>query len=103
MGKGVNLAGAFNRKDSPLRQLPEKPLALGANFFREVVRRIETILPVEDPDQEPDALIKIIVKRPKGSSPGLVIAAETNIEETILNVCSSGVPSTITVLTKRDD
>ena len=102
MGKGVNLAGAFNRKDDPLRQLPEKPLALGANFFREVARRIETIVPTEDPNQESDAILKIRVTRPDGNSPGLNIGIESNVREITLNVCSNGSPSTITVLAKNE-
>ena len=96
MGKGVNLAGAFNRKDSPLKQLPEKPLALGANFFREVVRRIETIVPTESET----AVIK--VRKPKdGASPGLEIHFAA--KEVTLNVCSNGTPSTLTIYAKDEE
>jgi len=93
MGKGVKYAGAFNRKDTPLRQLPEKPLKLGANFFRELVRRIETIVPVDGDG------IKVI--KPDGSAPGLKITLDA--ETITLNVCSNGTPSTIEVFTKRND
>ena len=91
MGKGVNLSGAFNRKDTPLGQLPEKPLALNANFFREAVRRIETIIPVQAKDSE-----DILVKKPEDTmSPGLEI--RLNAQRFNLNVCSNGTPATIVV------
>ena len=94
MGKGVNYAGGFNRKDTPLAQLPEKPLALNAKFFREIVRRIETIVPT---DAE-EGLIR--VRKPKdGSSPGLLITGEI----IKLNACIDGNPGTISVIGKIDE
>jgi len=101
MGKGVNLGGGFNRKETPLSQLPEKPLALNAKFFRDVVRRIETIVPTEDPNQDKDAIIRIIVSSPKGGSPGLNISVEENLNVITLNVCSNGAPAEIAVIGKK--
>lgn len=96
MGKGVNLSGAFNRKDTPLSQLPEKPLAINANFFREVTRRIETIIPVQAKDNE-----DIIVEAPEDRmSPGLEI--KLNAQRFTLNVCSNGTPSTIVIFGPND-
>ena len=96
MGKGVNLAGAFNRKDTPVGQLPEKPLALNANFFREVTRRIETIVPTQAEDTD-----DILVEKPKNTAaPGLVI--RLNAERFILNVCSNGTPATIVIFGPKD-
>lgn len=96
MGKGVNLTGAFNRKDTPIGQLPEKPIALNANFFREVTRRIETIVPVQAKDSE-----DIIVKAPDDTmSPGLEI--KLNAKKFTLNVCSNGTPSTIIIYGPQD-
>jgi hypothetical protein len=96
MGSEVNLAGAFNRKDTPIGQLPEKPVALGAKFFRELTRRIETIVPTQFPDNE-----DILVEKPKNTmAPGLII--RLNSEKFTLNVCSNGVPSTIIVFGPKD-
>jgi len=96
MGKGVNYGGGFNRKDTPLAQLPEKPLALNAKFFREIVRRIETIVPTE----ASPAVIK--VRKPKdGASPGLEIVFDA--KEVILDVCLNGQPSTLTVYAKEEE
>lgn len=93
MGKGVNYSGAFNRKDTPLQQLPEKPVALNAKFFREIVRRIETIVPVESKD----GLIKVTPPKDR-SSPGLEITGEI----IKLNACIDGSPGTISVIGKID-
>lgn len=87
------MPGAFRRRDEPLPQLPEKPLALNANFFREVVRRIESIVPIRG------ELINI--EKPSNGSGGLKIslnASTIDLSPVTLNVCSNGVPSTITVL-----
>lgn len=93
MAKGVNYSGAFNRKDTPLQQLPEKPVALNAKFFREIVRRIETIVPVDSAG----GLIK--VKPPEdNASPGLEITGEI----IRLNACIDGSPGTISVIGKID-
>lgn len=91
MAAGINMTGTFIRKDDPVSQLPEKPLALNAKFFRELVRRIETIVPKEDPE---DPIIKVSVPDNK-SSPGLIIKLDAEI--LTLNVCSGGNPATIKV------
>lgn len=93
MGKGVNYSGAFMRRDTPLEQLPEKPLKLGANFFRKLVRRIETIVPTQaESEGGQDPLI--LVNPNTGNQPGLVISAST-IE---LDVCINGEPGKIQVV-----
>lgn len=93
MGKGVNLSGAFFRRDNPLSQLPEKPLALNAKFFRELVRRIETIVPVDGKE--------ITVKPPDAQSPGLTI--NLNAKRITLNVCNNGLPDTLVVYGPKDE
>jgi len=89
------MAGAFRRRDEPLPQLPEKPLALNANFFREVVRRIESILP----KARQGGLIKV-TKPNNGSEPGLYIEFNATVET--LNVCRNGNPEKIKVFVKSD-
>ena len=80
--KGVNISGAFNRLDSPLQQLPEKPVKLSANFFRKILRRIETIVPTT---QDDNSIIKV-TKPKNGNSPGLII----NAESIVMIVCIDG-------------
>ena len=80
--KGVNLSGAFIRKDTAVQQLPEKPLALGANYFRELSRRIESIVPTETTKNVP----LITISKPSGNGPGL----EIDGERLILTVCING-------------
>ena len=88
------MPGAFRRRDEPLPQLPEKPLALNANFFREVVRRIESIVP----RARQGGLIKV-TKPQNGAEPGLFI--ELNAEIRTLNVCENGEPSTIRIYAEK--
>lgn len=88
------MAGAFRRRDEPLPQLPEKPLALNANFFREVVRRIESIVP----KARQGGVIKV-TKPSNLAEPGLFI--ELNAEIRTLNVCENGEPSTIRIYAEK--
>ena len=88
------MAAAFRRSDEPSPQLPQKPLALNANFFREVVRRIESIVP----RARQGGLIKV-TKPQNGAEPGLFI--ELNAEIRTLNVCENGEPSTIRIYAEK--
>ena len=88
--KGVNLSGSFIRKDTAVQQLPEKPLALGANYFRELSRRIESIVPTETTKNAP----LITISKPSGNGPGL----EIDGERIILTLCIGGSPGKIEVI-----
>lgn len=84
------IPGAFKRRDAPLPQLPEKPLALNADFFREVVRRIESIVPKAKRGGV------ITVKKPENLSEGGLII-DLNATTETLNVCTNGQPATLKI------
>ena len=82
MGKGVG-GGVFQR-ESELTMLPNGKLKLFADFFRRVVRRIESINPVSDPDGT------ITVEDYEGTNKGRII--RLNAETIRLSVCVNGQP-----------
>ena len=82
MGKGVG-GGVFSR-EAELTMLPNGKLKIFADFFRRIVRRIESINPVSDPDGT------IIVEDSDSNKKGRVI--KLNAKTIRLKICVNGEP-----------
>lgn len=94
MGKGVG-GGIFSR-EYELTMLPDGRLKLFADFFRRLVRRIESITPVADPKST-----EIIVRDNEAGQKGRIIKLNAKTKE--LTICENGAPKTIIVYVKEQE
>ena len=94
MGKGVG--GGIFKREAELTMLPDNKLKIGAEHFRRVVRRIESIRPEQDGE---DAVIKVVDN--VDGKPGRLIKFNADIIE--LDVCRDGAPAKISVYGISED
>lgn len=90
MGKGTG-GGLYNR-EGELTMLPDDRLKLYAEFFRQLVRRIETINPVTDSDADEKV---IVVEDNKANTKGRLIKFNGRVVE--LDICENGAPAKLRV------
>ena len=82
-------------KQAPLKEL-SGPSRLGMDFFNSIIRRIECSRPLAGQNITLEEKENGILINARGS----ILAGDDEFSQIQLNVCSNGVPATITVLGK---
>ena len=93
MSRGAG--GGLFAREGELAMLPSGKLKLFADFFRRIVKRIESINPVSDPDDT------IIVEDNRPGTRGRVIRFNGELIE--IDVCKNGAPDKLKVWAEKTE